>query len=55
MYGYPLDEAAPLALQMLLAHLEAGRAPWRLLMVLYDERTLDAYDRALHELAPSRG
>src|SRR5439155_4989147 len=31
VYGYPLEEAAPLALQILLEHLEAGQAPRRLL------------------------
>ena len=50
VYGYPLEEAAPLALGALAEHLAGGRPPRRLLMVLFDQRTLAAYRSALTRL-----
>jgi O-acetyl-ADP-ribose deacetylase (regulator of RNase III) len=55
IYGYPLDEAAPLVVDVLLAHLHSGHPPRQVMLVLYDERTLAAYDAALRRLAPADG
>ena len=53
VYGYPLDEAAPIALGALAEHLATGRPPRRLIMVLYGSDALAAYRRALAALTAS--
>jgi O-acetyl-ADP-ribose deacetylase len=54
VYGYPVAEAAPIALQEAIAHLQQpGTNVQRLVFVLFDEKTLQAYSRALRELLPA--
>ncbi len=50
IYGYPVDEAAPIAVRTVLEHLRARAAhppPLRVRFVLFDDATLAAYRRAL--------
>ena len=46
VYGYPLAEAAPVALAAVRAALEAPGGPSLVRFALFDERTLDAYRSA---------
>jgi O-acetyl-ADP-ribose deacetylase (regulator of RNase III) len=55
VYGYPQEAAASLALRTLLEHLDGGRAPRRLLMVLFGHDALAAYRAALRELLGDNG
>ena len=55
VYGYPLEEAAEVALGALLEHLRTGQPPRRLLLVLYGEDALRAHRQALARLAPPEG
>jgi O-acetyl-ADP-ribose deacetylase (regulator of RNase III) len=50
-YGYPLDRAAPVALRAALDHLRCGRPPREVTFVLWGERAMRAYERALDEQA----
>ncbi|GHO75462.1 macro domain-containing protein [Ktedonobacter sp. SOSP1-85] len=53
-YGYPLTEAAPIALQTVIEHLTQEATTLRqVTFVLFDERTFQAYARALERLLPS--
>jgi O-acetyl-ADP-ribose deacetylase (regulator of RNase III) len=53
-YGYPLDEAAPIALQTVIEHLTQEATNLRqVTFVLFDERTFQAYTHALERLLPS--
>lgn len=53
-YGYPLDEAAPIALQTVIEHLTQEPTNLRqVTFVLFDERTFQAYAHALERLLPS--
>ena len=51
VYGYPLEEAAPIALRTVLEHL---RRPETMVaegtFVLFDQRTCDAYERAMRQI-----
>lgn len=48
IYGYPLDEAAPIALRAVAEHLtDPGHKLQRVVFVLFDERTHGAYVKAL--------
>jgi O-acetyl-ADP-ribose deacetylase (regulator of RNase III) len=49
-YGYPVDEAAPIALRTVKEYLEQHPEIDLVRFVLWDERTLRAYERAAHEL-----
>jgi len=54
-YGYPVDEAARVALRTVAAFLSERPLPvQRVLFVLHDEHTRAAYTRALEEVAASR-
>jgi O-acetyl-ADP-ribose deacetylase (regulator of RNase III) len=54
VYGYPVDEAAPIALREVIAHLkEPASSVRKAVFVLFDDRTLQAYSRALRELVPA--
>ena len=55
MYGYPVDEAAPVALRAVRDALAEGPLPQRVVFVLFDARTFDAYARAARELAGEPG
>lgn len=47
IYGYPVDEAAPIALAEVARHMEAASVLERVIFVLFDEKTLAAYESAL--------
>lgn len=47
IYGYPLAEAAPIALGAVADHLAKAAIPELARFVLYDEATFAAYERAL--------
>ena len=54
VYGYPLDEAAPIALAEVIGHLQRPAASvQKVVFVLFDERTLQAYAKALKNLMPA--
>jgi O-acetyl-ADP-ribose deacetylase len=51
VYGYPLEEAAPIALKEVLEHLNNAKNTLQLVVfVLFDERTLTAYSGALQSM-----
>ncbi len=50
VYGYPVDEAASVALEEIARHLRAHRLPSLVRMVLFDSGTLAAYARAAEAL-----
>jgi len=54
-YGYPLDEAARVALQTVIEYLKSTEGLELVRFVLFDERTLDAFRRQLTALKPSIG
>lgn len=52
IYGYPLEEAAPIALGTVIDHLKAKALPELVRFVLFDDATLKAYSRALQAQQP---
>jgi len=50
-YGYPVEQAARVALGAVLDHLRAGSGLERVIFVLFDERAFSTYEAALDELA----
>jgi O-acetyl-ADP-ribose deacetylase (regulator of RNase III) len=53
IYGYPIAEAAPIALRTVIDHLERQDTKLqRAVFVLFDEKTLRAYSDALRTLIP---
>jgi O-acetyl-ADP-ribose deacetylase (regulator of RNase III) len=55
VYGYPVAEAAPIALREVAQHL--GRSETKLqraIFVLFDDRTFRAYGDALRDLLPAQ-
>ncbi len=50
VYGYPVDDAARVALSTVKAHLEGTSGLQRVTFVLFDAATLSAYERALEAL-----
>ena len=54
IYGYPLDEAAPIALGTTLDYLHAHRGLRLVRFVLWNDHALGAFERALGELVPNR-
>jgi O-acetyl-ADP-ribose deacetylase (regulator of RNase III) len=51
-YGYPVAEAARVALETVIGFLKGGKTSLReVVFVLFDGRTLAAYEQALQELA----
>jgi len=54
VYGYPVDQAAPVALREVVAHLQNASAKLqRALFVLFDDRTHRAYQDALRNILPA--
>jgi O-acetyl-ADP-ribose deacetylase (regulator of RNase III) len=47
VYGFPRDEAARIAVVTVTAHLAANAMPERVILVCFDDGTVDAYRRAL--------
>ena len=55
VYGYPIDEAASIALRAVAGRLEGGNTPVReVVFVLFDQVTRDAYSRALAAMEQNR-
>jgi O-acetyl-ADP-ribose deacetylase (regulator of RNase III) len=54
IYGYPIKEAAEIALASVLEELETPGSPSLVRFVLFDEGTLALYRQTLNELAESR-
>lgn len=52
-YGYPVDEAAEVALKAVIGYLKEHEWFTEVRFVLFDDRTYDAYGRALEELIES--
>ncbi len=51
-YGYPLEKAARVALEAVIAHLEAGSPLEEVRFVLFSDTVLAAYETALRKLKP---
>ncbi|WP_025321779.1 O-acetyl-ADP-ribose deacetylase [Deferrisoma camini] len=51
-YGYPLEEAARVALEAVIAHLEEGSPLEEVRFVLFSDPVLAAYETALERLKP---
>jgi O-acetyl-ADP-ribose deacetylase (regulator of RNase III) len=49
-YGYPVHEAAPIALRTVIEHIKQPSSLKQVLFVLFDKHTYDAYERALQHL-----
>jgi len=55
-YGYPVDQAAKVALNSVIAFLsESATSVEGVVFVLFDSRTLEAYSSALKEMAEEKG
>jgi len=52
-FGYPMDQAAPVALQEIVEYLDAHTGIELVRMVLYDRHIYQAYERALEHLLSS--
>ena len=50
VYGYPLEEAAPVALRTVADHMKRNDLPQLVRFVLFDAGTLAAYESALGEI-----
>ncbi|HVB25682.1 MAG TPA: macro domain-containing protein [Ktedonobacteraceae bacterium] len=50
VYGYPLDEAAPIALRTIIEHIQQPTSLKQVTMVLYGDRAYLAYEQALNTL-----
>lgn len=53
-YGYPLDEAASIALRAALDHLQGSRRPLEVTFVLWGSKAMQAYEAELGKLADTR-
>jgi len=54
-YGYPLEEAAPIALRTIAEFLKENEKPRLVRMVLWGEKAFSAYKEALARLAETEG
>lgn len=54
-YGYPVEDAAPIALRTALEHLGTAGSVRTIVFVLFTKHTLESYERALDEVARSMG
>ncbi len=50
-FGYPLEEAARVALSTVKEELEAGRGPKKVRFVLFGKKDLEVHDQVLEELS----
>jgi O-acetyl-ADP-ribose deacetylase (regulator of RNase III) len=55
IYGYPVDAAAPVALEALIGGLQHARSVERVTVVLYSEAVLEQFEAALDRLRPLAG
>ncbi|MDZ4063550.1 MAG: hypothetical protein U1E22_02685, partial [Coriobacteriia bacterium] len=51
IFGYPVNDAAPIALRAIASALQAAPSVRAAKMVLFDEPTYNAYEFALRQLA----
>jgi O-acetyl-ADP-ribose deacetylase (regulator of RNase III) len=49
-FGYPLEDAAKVALSTVKEELEAGRGPGRVRFVLFGKKDLEVHEQVLEEL-----
>jgi O-acetyl-ADP-ribose deacetylase (regulator of RNase III) len=49
-YGYPVTLAAPIALRTIIRHLQKTTSLQQVMLVLFDQRTLDAYEQAVQKV-----
>ncbi len=54
-YGYPLEQAAPIALRAALDHLGTGRTSRHITFVLWDNRALTVFKEAVENLLTAEG
>ena len=52
VYGYPLDEAAPIALRTVIDRIQKPTSLQQIVFVLFGEDSFDAFERALGEVLP---
>ena len=52
VYGYPLDEAAPIALSTIIAHIQKPTTLKQVTMVLFGDRAYREFEKALQKLLP---
>jgi O-acetyl-ADP-ribose deacetylase (regulator of RNase III) len=50
IYGYPVEEAAPIALSTIIKHIQKPTSLQQVMMVLYGEHTYNAFEQALGKL-----
>jgi O-acetyl-ADP-ribose deacetylase (regulator of RNase III) len=51
IYGYPLDEAAPIALRTVIEHIHKPTSLQQVVFVLFGQEAFEAFERALANLA----
>ncbi|HET9999886.1 MAG TPA: O-acetyl-ADP-ribose deacetylase [Ktedonobacteraceae bacterium] len=49
-YGYPLDEAAPIALRTIMAHIQKPTSLQQVTIVLFGNEAFQAFERALQDV-----
>ncbi|MFN8496581.1 MAG: macro domain-containing protein [Anaerolineae bacterium] len=54
VYGYPMDEAAPVALTTIIGFLKTTTSPMRVRVVLFGQSALGAWERALQAVYPTQ-
>ena len=52
VYGYPLDEAAPIALSTIIAHIQKPTSLKQVTMVLFGDRAYREFEKTLEKLLP---
>ncbi|HZU04063.1 MAG TPA: macro domain-containing protein, partial [Ktedonobacteraceae bacterium] len=52
VYGYPLDEAAPIALSTVIEHIKKPTSLQQVVFVLFGGDSYAAFEKALEELLP---
>jgi O-acetyl-ADP-ribose deacetylase (regulator of RNase III) len=50
VYGYPLDEAAPIALRTIIAHIQKATSLQEVMVVLFGDEAFQAFERALKDI-----
>jgi O-acetyl-ADP-ribose deacetylase (regulator of RNase III) len=55
VYGYPLEEAAPIALQTVIEHIKKPTSLQQIIFVLFGADSYAAFERALEALIPPSG
>jgi O-acetyl-ADP-ribose deacetylase len=50
VYGYPLNEAAPIALRTIIAHIQKNTSLQQVMVVLFGDEAFQAFERALQDI-----